>query len=170
MKIDTIVAENQGKSLDDLVEEKKINADQKAQALKKPALQAQIAQLEEQISNYKGVAAQYEERLASEKAALKKAHLAELDAVRGNVVADATESSSKALREQLLTVTRFLCAAANLRHCGDTESPLSGAFEAVLFQVYAGNQPAVNSLLKLIEGAQEKVSDADGQTLEFTCS
>lgn len=152
------------------MEEKKINADQKAQALKKPVLQSQISQLEEQIANYKEVASQYEERLASERAALEKDHLAELDAVRANAVADATESSTKALREQLLSVTRFLCAAANIRHAGETESPQGCAFEAVLYQVYSGNQSAVNSLLKLIEGAQEKVSDADGKTLEFTCS
>ena len=151
------------------MEEKKINADQKAQALKKPALQAQVAQIEEQIGHYKEVTAQYEERLASQKAALEKAHQAELEAVRGNVVADATESSTKALREQLLSVTKFLCAAANLRRDGDAESSESRAFEGVLFHVYGGNQDAVTAMLKLINGADEKVVGVEGETLEFTC-
>lgn len=47
--MDAIIAENPDKSLDDLIEEKKINNDQKAQVLKKPSLQATVAQTEEQI-------------------------------------------------------------------------------------------------------------------------
>ena len=47
-KVDSIIAENPGVSLDDLVASRKINNDQKAQALKKPVLQVQLAQLEEQ--------------------------------------------------------------------------------------------------------------------------
>lgn len=151
------------------MEEKKINADQRAQALKKPALQAQVAQIEEQLSHYKQFTAQYEERLASQKAALEKAHLEELEAVRGNVIADATEASTRVLREQLLTLSKFLCAAANSRHAGDSESLESRAFEGVLFQVYGGNQNAVTSMMKLIEGADENVVSVEGNALEMTC-
>lgn len=151
------------------MEEKKINTDQKAQALKKPALQAQIAQLEEQLSYYKQFAAQYEERLASQKAALEKAHLEELEAVRGNVVADATETTTRVLRERLLTLSQFLCAAATLRRSGDAESLESRAFESVLFQVYGGNEDAVSAMLKLIEGSDEKLLAVEGDTLELTC-
>ncbi|KAJ5911112.1 uncharacterized protein N7473_000415 [Penicillium subrubescens] len=167
-KIDAIIAENEGKSLDDLVAEKKINADQKAQALKKPALQATIAQIEEQIGHYKQFAAQYEARLESEKAALEKAHQEELEAVRANAIADATETSARVLREQLLTLTKFLCAAANMRHAGETESLESRAFEGVLFQVYGGNKKAVDSMVKLVEGADEKVIGVEGEALELS--
>ncbi|KAJ5661673.1 uncharacterized protein N7477_009289 [Penicillium maclennaniae] len=166
-KTDAIIAENPGKSLDELVAEKKLNADQKAQALKKPALQAQVAQIEEQFSHYREFAAQYEERLASQKAALEKIHHEELEAVRANAVADTTEATSRLLRQQLLTLTKFLCAAANSRRAGE-ESLESRALEGVLFQVYAGNQDAVNSMLKLINGADDKVPSVEGPDLEFT--
>lgn len=149
--------------------EKKINADQKAQALKKPALQAQVAQIEEQFAHYKEFAAQYEERLATQKAALEKAHQEELEAVRANAVADTTEAAARELRQQLFTLTKFLCAAANSRRAGETESIESRALEGVLFQVYAGNQDAVSSMIKLINGADEKVPSVEGPDLEFSC-
>ncbi|KAJ5216808.1 hypothetical protein N7468_009816 [Penicillium chermesinum] len=173
-KIDATLAAHPGKSLDDLVGEKVINPDQKAQALKKPALQATIAQLEEQVRHFKDFAAQYEEKLASQKAALEKKHQEELEAVRANAIADATETSSRVLREQLLSVSKFLYAAANLRRdresAGGAESLEGLAFEAVLFQVYAGNESAVSSMVKLIEGAPEKVQDIEGGVLEWTYS
>ncbi|CAG8187677.1 unnamed protein product [Penicillium nalgiovense] len=167
-KVDAIIAENPDKSLDDLIEEKKINNDQKAQVLKKPSLQATVAQAEEQIGHYKQFAAQYEDRLAAQKAALAKAHEAELEAVRNNAIADATEASKKTLRQQFYTVTKFLCAAAILRRDGDAITTESRAFEGVLFEVYAGNQSAVNSLLKIAEGADEKINAVEGTTLDFT--
>lgn len=151
------------------MEEKKINADQQAQALKKPALQAQVAQIEEQLNHYKQFAAQYEERLANQKAELETAHQEELEAVRGNVVADATETTARVMREQLFTLSKFLCAAANSRRAGDAESLESRAFEGVLFQVYGGNQDAVTSMMKLIEGANESVIGVEGNALEMTC-
>lgn len=148
--------------------EKKINADQKAQALKKPALQATVTQIEEQIGHYKEIAAQYEEKLANQKAALDKAHQEELEAVRANAVADATETCSRVLRDQLLSVSKFLCAAANMRRAGD-ESAEGRAFEAVLYQVYGGSQDAVTSMVKLIEGADDKLQDIEGRALDLTC-
>ena len=51
----------------DLVKQKKLNQDQKAQILKKPQVQAQIAQLEEQAAQYKKVDSDYQ-------AQLKKSH------------------------------------------------------------------------------------------------
>ncbi|KAJ5584142.1 uncharacterized protein N7459_003942 [Penicillium hispanicum] len=166
-KIDAVLAENPGKSLEDLVEEKKINADQKAQALKKPALQASVAQIEEQIGHYRQFAAQYEEQLAKQKAELEKAHQKELEVVRANAIADATEATTRVLQGQFLSVSKFLCAAANLRRAGE-ESPESRAFESVLFQVYGGSQEAVTSMVKLVEGADEKIVSIEGETLELT--
>lgn len=107
--------------------------------------------------------------MVAQKAALVKAHEAELEAVRNNAIADATEACNKALRQQFYTVTKFLCAAAILRRDGDAVTTESRAFEGVLFEVYAGNQSAVNSLLKIAEGADEKVNAVEGTTLDFTC-
>lgn len=93
--------------------------------------------------------------------------------MRGNAIADATETTTRLLREQLLKVSQFLCAAANLRRDresgGTEESAKDRAFEAVLFQVYAGNESAVTSIMKLVDGAQEKVQDIEGGLLEWTC-
>jgi hypothetical protein len=88
--------------------------------------------------------------------------------VRANAVADTTEAASRALRQQLLTLTKFLCAAANSRRAGE-ESLESRALEGVLFQVYAGNQDAVSAMLKLINGADDKVPSVEGPDLEFSC-
>ncbi|RJE22505.1 hypothetical protein PHISCL_05148 [Aspergillus sclerotialis] len=167
-RVDAIVADNPGKSLDELVAEKKINPDQKAQILKKPTLQANVAQIEEQISHYKQFAGHYEERLASQKATLEKAHRDELDAVRRRAVAEATESSKKELENRLLSLSRFLCAAAAMRRSGDETSNESRAFEGVLYQVYGGCREAVTSMVKLIDGVDENVLTVEGDVLDFT--
>ncbi|KUL85218.1 hypothetical protein ZTR_08923 [Talaromyces verruculosus] len=167
-KVDSIIAENPGKSLDQLIAEKKINADQKAQALKKPSLQAQVAQIEEQIAQYKQFAAHYEERLVSQKTSLETAHKQELEAVREKAVAEAKESQETTIRAQLLTLSRFLRSAASVRRTGDAASAESQAFEGVLLQVYGGNQDAVESMLKLINGTDDKVTGVDGQVLDVS--
>lgn len=152
-----------------MVAERKINPDQKAQALKKPALQAQVAQLEEQIAQYKKFAAYWEERLANEKASLENEHKAELAALREQLAAEYKESQEKVLRQKLLTLSQFLRAAATVRRTGDETAPESRAFEGVLFQVYGGTNEAVDSMLKLIDGADEKVIAVEGDTLDVTC-
>ena len=163
------MADHPGKSLDELVAEKKINPDQKAQILKKPALQANVAQIEEQISHYKQFAGHYEERLASQKATLEKAHRDELEALRGRAVAEAKESSKKEFENRLLSLSRFLCAAAAMRRSGDETSDESRAFEGVLYQVYGGCREAVTSMVKLIDGVDENVLTVEGDVLDFTC-
>ena len=168
-KVDAIIAENPGKSLDDLVAEKKINVDQKAQALKKPSLQATIAQIEEQIAQFKDFAVYYEERLASQKADLEKAHKEELEALQQQATAAATNAGQQELRQKLLNLSKFLCAAATVRRSGDETSSESRAFEGVLYQVYGGTQDAVTSMLKIIDGVDDKVVGVDGTTLEVTC-
>lgn len=168
-KVDSIIAENPGKTLDELIATKKINADQKAQALKKPALQAQVAQLEEQISQYKQFASHYEERLTSQKTALEIAHKEELDAVREKAGADYKESHQNEIRSQLLTLSQFLRAAASIRRAGDETAIESRAFEGVLFQVYGGSTDAVDAMLKLSSGADEKVVAVEGDVLDVTC-
>ncbi|RMJ27857.1 hypothetical protein PHISP_01277 [Aspergillus sp. HF37] len=167
-KVDAILAENPGKSLDELVADKKINTDQKTQALKKPTLQANVAQIEEQIAHFKEFAAHYEDRLASQKSAMEKAHQEELDAFREKTVAEATKTSQKEFSDRLLALSRFLCTAAVMRQSGDEASGESRAFEGVLFQVYGGSQEAVASMSKLIDGSDEKVPSVEGGPLEFT--
>jgi hypothetical protein len=168
-KVDSIIAENPGKSLDELVTEKKINTDQKAQALKKPALQTHVAQLEEQIVQHKQLAAIYEEKLAVQKTTLEKAHKEALEAARETIIAEIAESKKNESKDQLLILSRFLRAAAAMRHTGDETANENRAFEGVLFQVYGGTHEAVDSMLKLIEGVDEKVSSVESELLDVTC-
>lgn len=168
-KVDAILAENPDKSLDQLVEEKKINNDQKAQHLRKATLLSVVANAEEQIAHYKQFAAQYEERLVDQKAELTKAHKEELEAVRRNAIADATEASKNKSHRELYTLTKFLCGAATLRGQEGQDSIENQAFEGVLYQVYGGSQEAVTNMLKLIDGSDEKITSADGKELDFTC-
>lgn len=168
-KVDSVISEHPGKSLDELVAEKKINSDQKTQALKKPTLQAYVAQIEEQIHHYKQFATYYEERLANQKAELEKAYNEELDASKTKTIVETSEAHYKDFRRKLLTLSKFLCAAAAMRRSGDESSSDSHAFEGVLYQVYGGSPDAVTSMLKLIDGADEKIIGVEGTALEITC-
>ncbi|KAJ0423864.1 hypothetical protein BJY00DRAFT_27676 [Aspergillus carlsbadensis] len=170
-KVDAIIAENPGKSLDELVAENKINADQKAQALKKPAIQSAIAQTEEQLTHYNELAAIYEQRLASQRAELEEAHKQEMESLQEKATtAKVPESPKEDIDQQLLSLSKFLSAAAALRHAGDDTSPKSRAFEVVLYQVYGGSLDAVASMKKLIDGVDEQISSHDGETLDITYS
>jgi hypothetical protein len=137
--------------------------------LKKPALQASIAQLEEQISQFKQHAVYYEERLTSQKAELEKAHKEELESALQQKATEARESAEKDFRDRLLVLTRFLCAAAAMRASGDATSNESRAFEGALLQVYGGNEDAVSAMVKLIEGNDTQVPSTDGELLDVTC-
>ena len=54
-RTDSIVGEHKDKSLDELVQLKIINPDQRAQRLKKPQLEADREQFEDQLAQYKGI-------------------------------------------------------------------------------------------------------------------
>lgn len=137
--------------------------------LKKPALQASITQLEEQIARYKEFAVHYEERLAAQKSESEKAHKAELDAARAAANAEAAETREKEFRSRLLSLSKFLCAAAAMRRSGDETSSESRAFEGVLYQVYGGSNEAVESMVKLIGGVDENIASVEGEQLDVTC-
>ena len=167
--MDSIIAENPNKTLDELLEARKINADQKAQAQKKPALQASLAQLEEQITQYKQFDTEYQKRLSAEKAALETSHSEELEKVKATTVAEAHAEAKKETKESLLALSKFLRAAAAKRQDGDDTSEENRAFEGALLLVYGGDANAVIAMEKLIDGSEEKVPYVDGQISEFTC-
>ncbi|KAF9887655.1 hypothetical protein FE257_009748 [Aspergillus nanangensis] len=167
-KVDAIIAEHPGQSLDSLVAAKKINTDQKAQALKKPSLQASVVQLEDQIAHFKQFASQYEERLATQKAELEKAHQEELKALKEKATAEAGDVKKDDTRQQLLSLSKFLCAAAAMRRSGDETARETRAFEGILYQVYGGSSEAVDAMVKLIDGAEENIVSVEGETLDIT--
>ena len=168
-KTDAIIEANPGVSLDELVATRKINADQKASAEKKPGLQAQRAQLEEQFGHFQKYGQEQDEKFAREKEILKKAHSSELDALRDTLKAEAVLEQKKLLKEKILTLSRFLRAAAARRQLEDDDSDLTKAFEGALLQVYGGDATAVLAAEKLIDGAEEGVPSTEGILLSVTC-
>lgn len=169
-KVDSIIAANPGVSLDDLVANRKINNDQKAQALKKPSLQASLTQFEEQITQYKKFDEEYQQRSASEKEQMKAAHSKDLDELRTSVKAEGATTSKQLLRGQLLTLSLFLRAAARRRAEEEAEiSDETKAFEGVLLLLYGGDNDAVDAAAKLIEDATDGVPSTEGDILNVTC-
>ncbi|KAL8938298.1 MAG: hypothetical protein Q9211_003276 [Gyalolechia sp. 1 TL-2023] len=167
-KVDSIIAENPDQNLDQLLAARKINQDQKAQAQKKPALQASLAQLEEQVAQYKQFDEDYQKRLATEKAALETSHKEELDKVKEASTAAAKAESAKEAKDKLLVLSKFLRAAAAKRQGGDETSPENRAFEGALLLVYGGEVGAVAAMESLIEGTDEKVPTVDQVPSEYT--
>ncbi|MCJ1276128.1 hypothetical protein MMC21_003933 [Puttea exsequens] len=167
-KVDSIVAENPGISLDDLLAAKKINQDQKAQAQKKPSLQTSLAQLEEQAAQYKQFDEDYQKRLSAEKAALASSHKEELQRVKDAAFAEAAAENKKEAKDNLLVLSKFLRAAAAKRQGGDENSGENRAFEGALLLVYGGEVSAVVAMESLIAGSEEIVPTVDGAPSGFT--
>lgn len=156
-------------SLDELLSSRKINQDQKAQAQKKPSLQASLTQLEEQIAQYKQFDDEYQKRILSEKLALETSHKNELEKVKETAIAEINLERAKDAKENLLVLSKFLRAAAAKRQAGDETSAENRAFEGALLLFYGGEVAAVVSMEKLIAGSDEKVPTVDQVPSEFTC-
>ena len=169
-KVDAIIAENPESSLDELVAARKINADQKAQALKKPALQAQLTQLEDQITHYRKLDQDYQQRMAKERQDLENAHAEEISRLKDTFQAEALQGTPNLLKHHLLTLSRFLRAAAARRQRDDDDSEESKAFEGALLLVYGGDHSAVIAAEKLIEQSDESVPSTEGVSLQMTCT
>ncbi|KAF2491755.1 hypothetical protein BU16DRAFT_530194 [Lophium mytilinum] len=167
-KVDSIVAENPGVSLDDLVASRKINNDQKAQALKKPGLQAQLVQYEEQLTQFKKFDAEYKQKVATEKEVLQSAHKEELEKLRETLKAEAAAEAQKGFKDRFLTLSRFLRAAAARRQLEDDDTDVTKAFEGALLLVYGGDASAVSAAEKLIEGTEDHVPSTEGVELSVT--
>jgi TolA-binding protein len=169
-KTDAVIAENPGVSLDDLVAQRKLNQDQKAAALKKPGLQAQLLDLEERIEHYRKFDADYQTKLDKQKTDLTAAHQKETEKLRDELRLESVSASTAELRKKLLTFSQFLRAAAAKRTVEeDADSEESRAFEGALLLVYGGDNKAVDIALNIIEGSNEKVISIDGDQLNFDC-
>lgn len=144
-----------------------INTDQKAQILKKPALQAQLAQLEESLAQYQKVHEQYQTQSAADKSEWEKS----LDKVKADAVSEAEAGFKKTTHDHLLVLSQFLRLAAYRREEAENpESDESQAIEGVLLAIYSGDESAVGSMLKLVEGSTDKIWSVPGDELETTCA
>ncbi|KAI0457308.1 hypothetical protein F5B21DRAFT_465036 [Xylaria acuta] len=172
-KTDPIVDQHKGKTLDELVEAKIINADQRAQRLKKPQLEAQLAQYEEQLAQYKKVDEEYRSRAAADKAAIEKTLTEKFEKEKADAVSELTEKAAddakKSLHESLLALSQFLrLAAARRSEEADAGLDENMALEGVLLNVYSGDEHAVSTMLKLIEGSPETTRSVAGDELQTT--
>ncbi|KAJ3494065.1 hypothetical protein NLG97_g4317 [Lecanicillium saksenae] len=164
-KTDALLAEHKGKNLDELVAAKILNADQKAQILKKPALQNQLATLEEQLAQYQRVHDQYATQAAAEKAELEKT----IQTARDEANAAAKETFAQGFQDKLLLLSQFLRLAAYRREeAKDPETDESQAIEGVLLAIYSGDSSAVAAMMKLMDGADEPVISVPGEKLQST--
>jgi hypothetical protein len=169
-KTDVVISENPGVSLDDLVAQRKINQDQKAAALKKPALQSQLADLEDRIEHYRKFDADYQTKLNKQKDELTATHQKETERLREELRLESVSATTAELRKKLLIFSQFLRAAAAKRTVDeDADSEESKAFEGALLSVYGGDNKAVDAALNIIEGSDDQVRDIDGLPLQFSC-
>ncbi|EMR72429.1 hypothetical protein UCREL1_516 [Eutypa lata UCREL1] len=170
-RTDSIVAEHKDKSLDELVQLKLLNNDQRAQRLKKPQLEAQLAQIEEQLAQFKKVDEEYRTRLAAEKTTLEKSLSDKFESEKNEAVNQEKEKaaadSKKTLHDSLLVLSQFLrLAAARRSEEADAGLDENMALEGVLLNVYSGDEGAVSTILKLIEGSEEKTQSVSGEELQ----
>jgi len=168
-RIDHLVAEHGSKTLDELITLKIINNDQKAAYLKKPSLQAQLAQYEEQLQLLKKIDQEHRARLAEQEKALTakfEKETAELVVeLKDKALVDADASLSKSL----LVLSQFLrLAAARRAEEADTSLDENQALEGVLLHIYSGDDNAVATMLKLVRGSDEQTRSTSGETLKTT--
>lgn len=167
-KTEAVITEFPDKSLDDLVAQKKINADQKAQILKKPQLESQLKQFEEQYKQLKDFSQDLEARHDKDKAALADTHKAEVQRAKDEALEQAAKDTSAKVREALQVVCQFLHAAAFKRQQDDVDEQESKAYEGVLFYLYQGNTTAMEAMTNLVEGKDETTRDPTGDEIEYT--
>lgn len=173
-KVDNIVAENPGLTLEDLISARKINADQKAQLEKKPALQAQLAQLQEQLTLYKKLEDEFKARLEIEKAEYEKSFTdranKDLEEKVAAAKAEAVAGFEQEQLDALLLLSQFLRLAAIRR--GDEEADVeldeNKALEGVLSQVYTGDFKAVQAMVNLIQGSEQTTMSISNEPLKTT--
>jgi ribosomal protein L16 Arg81 hydroxylase len=158
-----------------LVAARKINSDQKAQILNKPKLQASLAQLEEQINQYKKFDQDYKARMQAEKAEYEKTFNEKASKeLEEAVTAAKAEAVAEALKEQhnnLLLISQFLRLAAIRRGDEEADATLdeNKALEGVLAKVYTGDEEAVQTMLKIIHGSSDKTVSVTSEILSTTC-
>ncbi|RQM04724.1 hypothetical protein DH86_00004325 [Scytalidium sp. 3C] len=173
-KAESVLNENPGKSIDDLLAAKKINQDQKAQILKIPSLKASVVQYEEQIAQYKKFDQEYKAKAQVEKAEFEKVlnerSAKELEEAVAKAKAEAAALTTQNQQKDLLLISQFLRLAAIRRadEEADANQDENKALEGVLARVYTGDENAVTTMLKLIQGSEEETVSVTGDVLTTT--
>lgn len=91
------------------------------------------------------------------------------DAVR-EVKEKADADAKRTVRDNFLALSQFLrLAAARRAEEADPTLDENLALEGVLLAVYGGDETAVETMIKLVEGSEEKALNTAGEQLESTC-
>ncbi|KAL5593984.1 hypothetical protein BROUX41_001036 [Berkeleyomyces rouxiae] len=172
-KAETIVAQNPGKSLDELVAARIINKDQKEQVLKKPVQVAQRTQWEEQLAQLVKLTSELRQEALADKTKLQEELLQASYKQREEAVHEAVikagDEKRVAVHDTLLAVAQFLrLAAARRAEEADQNLDENRALEGVLLQVYSGDEAAVATMLKLVDGSEETTVSTQGEPLQTT--
>jgi hypothetical protein len=139
-----------------------INADQKAQVLKKPALKAQLDHLEETQSLLTKISADIESSVTA-KITEKLTEQFEKEK------AEAAELAKADQKKKFLSLSMFLRLVADRRAEGaDPSVDQNAALEAVLAVCFGGDEDAVSTMEKLVIGVDEKVVGVTGEQLSAT--
>jgi len=169
-KVDAIREANPGVSLDDLAAQRKINNDQKAAAEKRPQLEAQLKDAEEQVKVFSGVNSDYQTQMQKQKDDLTARHQRELEKAKEELRLEGASTDASELRKKLLVFSQFLRAAAakrNIEEEAGTDENM--AFEGALLLVYGGDEKAVETAANIIHGADEQVPNIEGTLLSVKC-
>lgn len=142
--------------------------------MKKPSLQQQLQQFEEQIAQFKKFDAEYKAASQAEKADFEKTHTEraskDLEEAVKAAKAEGAISAQKEQENSFLLLSQFLRLAAVRR--GEDEDPEleeNKALEGLLGRVYTGDANAVSAMVSLINGSSEHVFSVNGEPLSVTC-
>lgn len=115
---------------------------------------------------YQKVDEQYRSRAAAEKVEWEKSQ----EKAKADAVAEAKAEFTKTQHDNLLILSQFLRLAAYRREeAQDPESDESQAIEGVLLAIYSGDENAVQAMLKLVNGTEDRVFSVPGEQLQTTC-
>lgn len=93
-----------------------------------------------------------------------------MEKAKADAVSEAEAAFEKSTKEKLLVLSQFLRLAAYRREdAADPELDENQAIEGVLLAIYAGDDTAVASMLKLVDGSDNKVLSVPGEPLQTTC-
>lgn len=160
---------SKGKTPEELVQLKIINPDQKKQVDNLNSLKAEVARLEEQLAQYEKIDGEYRAQIASVKADIEKSFEQDKADAVAEVKKQAEADAKKSLHDGLLVLSQFLRLAAHRRaEAPESTEDEDQALEGILLGVYGGDEAAVNVMLRLCEGTEDKTVGVGGETLETT--
>lgn len=173
-KTQALIAENKDKSIDTLISEKIINADQKRQVDNKPALEAELARYEEQLAQVQKLDDEWRAIVSSTKADAEKKLTEKYEQAKAEAIAEvkakAEADAKKSLEDGFLVLSQFLRLAAHRRgEAPESTEDQDMALEGVLLSVYTGDQSAVDSMVKLYKGTDDATTSVAGEPLQTTC-